>query len=444
MERFKKYLKKHPPLILAISFLALILVGSILLSLPISQKVEGISYIDCLFTATSAVCVTGLVTLPTVSARTAFGKVIIIILIQMGGLGFMTFTTLVSLILRKKISFGERVIIKEQTNSFQLSGMVKLIKYILLCTFVIEFVGAVFLMIRFVPKFGLKGIPISLFHSISAFCNAGFDILNTNSLIPFNQDKLILIVLGTLVFLGGLGFVVYSDLFRSKFRIKKCELHTKVVLFTTFSLIAISSLIFFFLEGNNPSTLKGFSFADKLVNSIFQAITLRTAGFAAIDQAALRDASAGVGILNMFIGGSPASTAGGIKTTTFAVLIILIISDIHNRQDVEVFNRRINIKLVRKAVTITLLALSRISVISILIMISTNKAFLDVLYEVASAFGTVGVSRNVTPSLNIFSKILIILTMYVGRTGLITVLIAMNVNARKKLFREAEENIIIG
>lgn len=431
-------------MIIAVSFLLLIVLGSIILYLPISKADSSITYLDCLFTATSSVCVTGLVTIPTYTAWTGFGKTIIIIMIQIGGLGFMTFTTLLSLIFGKKITIGDRIILKEQTNSEELSGMVKLIRYILICTFSVESIGAIFLMFRFIPKFGIKGITMAIFHSISAFCNAGFDILGPDSLIQFSHDKFLLMVLSVLIFLGGLGFVVIADIIKNKFKFSKYHLHTKIVLTTTFLLLSLSGIAFFFLEGNNPLTLKGYSFLDKLVNSIFQAITLRTAGFAAIDQANITEASSAISIINMFIGGSPAGTAGGIKTTTFALLIIVVISEIKSRDDIEVFKRRLNIKLIRKAITIVFLGLAWVSIISTLILISTGFRFVDVIYEVTSAFATVGLSRNLTSSLDSFSKILIIISMYVGRAGLMTVLVALNINNKKKLYREAEENIIVG
>lgn len=444
MKKFNKYLKTHPPIIITISFLVLILVGSFLLSLPISQVEGNVPYLDCLFTATSAVCVTGLVVVPTFASWTAFGKVVIIILIQMGGLGVMTFTTLMAIILRKKITLSERMIIREQTNSEGLAGMVRLIKYILICTFSIETIGALLLMVRFIPAYGLMGVPMSFFHAISAFCNAGFDILGPDSLIPYNHDGYLLFVIGSLVFLGGLGFIVYSDIYNNRFKVKKFHLHTKIVLVTTFLLIALSSLSFYYLEGSNPYTIRHYGTSEKISNAVFQAVTLRTAGFAAIDQSLLKDASAAIGVINMFIGGSPAGTAGGIKTTTFALLVIVAYSEIKQRGDIEIFQRRINSKLVRRAITIIMLGLAWVAVVTILILTVTNFDFVDVIYEVTSAFGTVGLSRNLTSRLDEISKILIMLTMYVGRAGLITVIAALNSNNKKKLYREAEEGIIIG
>lgn len=443
MNKIYKYLKAHPPMIITISFLVLILLGSILLFLPFSQ-VERVSYLDCLFTATSSVCVTGLVTVPTFSAWTSFGKIVIIVLIQVGGLGVMTFTTLMAIILKRKITLSQRMIIKEQTNSEGLNGMVKLIKYILFCTFSIEFIGSILLMVSFIPNYGLRGIPYAFFHSISAFCNAGFDILGADSLISLNNDPSILFVIGSLVLLGGLGFVVYSDVYNNKFKFKKYHLHTKIVLVTTLFLISLSTISFFYLEGSNPLTLKNHSFIDKISNSIFQAITLRTAGFSAIDQSLIKDASAAIGVVNMFIGGSPAGTAGGIKTTTFALLVIVVVSEIKQREDIEIFQRRIHSKFVRRAITIIMLGLAWVSVVTILILTITKFNFLDVIYEVTSAFGTVGLSRNLTSNLDSISKILIILTMYVGRAGLMTVIAALNADNKKKLYKEAQEGLIIG
>lgn len=444
MKKFYTYLKAHPPMVITISFLLLIFLGSFLLFLPISQANNDVSYLDCLFTATSAVCVTGLVTVPTFATWTVFGKAIIIILIQMGGLGLMTFTTLMALILKKKITLSQRMIIKEQTNSEGLAGMVKLIKYILISTFSIESIGALLLMVRFIPKYGLSGVPMSFFHAISAFCNAGFDILGPDSLISFNQDWYLLFVLSILIFMGGLGFVVYSDIYTNKFKFSKYNLHTKVILVTTIFLISLTAISFFVIEGSNPYTIKNFDTLDKISNSIFQAITLRTAGFASVDQSLVKEASAGIGLINMFIGGSPAGTAGGIKTSTFALLIIVVISEIKQRNDIEVFQRRINPKLVKRAITIIMLGLAWVSVVSILLLTLSNFDFIDAIFEVTSAFGTVGLSRNITYRLNDISKLLIMFTMYVGRAGLITVIAALNSDNKKKLYREAEEGIIIG
>lgn len=444
MKRLKKYLEDNPPLVLILSFLVLIVVGSLLLSLPISQNATKVPYIDCLFTATSSVCVTGLVTVATYSTWSFFGKLIIIILIQMGGLGFMTFATLIALVMGRRITLKDRLIIKEQTNSIDMQGMVKLIRYILISTFTIETIGAFLLMTKFVPMYGFKGIFYSFFHSISAFCNAGFDILGPNSLIDINTNFFILLVIGLLIVIGGIGFNVILDILHNGFDFKKFSLHSKIVLTTTVLMLSITSVLIFAMEFLNPETIGNLSLTDKISNSVFQAVTLRTAGFSAIDQSKLLDSSSVLSILNMFIGGSPAGTAGGIKTTTFALLIIVALSEIKGQEDVEVFNRRIRFSQVKKALAIITLSMVWVIFVTFAILVIDKAKYLDVVYEVVSAFGTVGLTRSLTPTLNIISKILIISTMYIGRVGSLTILFALSNTKNKKAYKEAHENIIIG
>lgn len=444
MKRLKKYLEDNPPLVLILSFLFLIVVGSLLLSLPISQNATKVPYIDCLFTATSSVCVTGLVTVATYSTWSFFGKLIIIILIQMGGLGFMTFATLIALVMGRRITLKDRLIIKEQTNSIDMQGMVKLIRYILISTFTIETIGAFLLMTKFVPMYGFKGIFYSFFHSISAFCNAGFDILGPNSLIDINTNFFILLVIGLLIVIGGIGFNVILDILHNGFDFKKFSLHSKIVLTTTVLMLSITSVLIFAMEFFNPETIGNLSLTDKISNSVFQAVTLRTAGFSAINQSKLLDSSSVLSILNMFIGGSPAGTAGGIKTTTFALLIIVALSEIKGQEDVEVFNRRIRFSQVKKALAIITLSMVWVIFVTFAILVIDKAKYLDVVYEVVSAFGTVGLTRSLTPTLNIISKILIISTMYIGRVGSLTILFALSNTKNKKAYKEAHENIIIG
>lgn len=422
----------------------MIVVGSLLLSLPISQNATKVPYIDCLFTATSSVCVTGLVTVATYSTWSFFGKLIIIILIQMGGLGFMTFATLIALVMGRRITLKDRLIIKEQTNSIDMQGMVKLIRYILISTFTIETIGAFLLMTKFVPMYGFKGIFYSFFHSISAFCNAGFDILGPNSLIDINTNFFILLVIGLLIVIGGIGFNVILDILHNGFDFKKFSLHSKIVLTTTVLMLSITSVLIFAMEFLNPETIGNLSLTDKISNSVFQAVTLRTAGFSAIDQSKLLDSSSVLSILNMFIGGSPAGTAGGIKTTTFALLIIVALSEIKGQEDVEVFNRRIRFSQVKKALAIITLSMVWVIFVTFAILVIDKAKYLDVVYEVVSAFGTVGLTRSLTPTLNIISKILIISTMYIGRVGSLTILFALSNTKNKKAYKEAHENIIIG
>lgn len=444
MKTYKHYLENNPPLVLLLGFFILILIGSFLLALPISQQAPDVTYLDCLFTSTSAVCVTGLVTVPTFSAWTTFGKVIIISLIQVGGLGFMTFASLLALVLRRKISLKNRLIIKEQTNSLTMSGLVRLIQHILVYTFMIEFVGAILLMFRFIPMYGAKGIAYGIFHSISAFCNAGFDLIGANSLIDVNTDTFLLTVIGVLIILGGLGFTVMTDLMENHFHFRKLSLHSKIVMTTTELLLGLTTLLIFVLEYHNPETLASLSVGDKLSNAFFQASTLRTAGFQSISQTALLDSSSALSVFNMFVGASPAGTGGGIKTTTFALLIIVALSEIKGNEEIEVFHRRLRWTTVKKAIALMMISLVWVLLVTFIILMVENARYLDVIYEVVSAFATVGLSRNFTSSLSAISKLLIILTMYIGRVGSLTILFGLSSNKHPKEYKEAHEDIMIG
>jgi len=279
MKHLKKYLEDNPPLVLILSFIFLIIVGSLLLSLPISQNATKVPYIDCLFTATSSVCVTGLVTVATYSTWSALGKLIIIILIQMGGLGFMTFATLIALVMGRRITLKDRLIIKEQTNSINMKGMVKLIRYILISTFTIETIGAFLLMTKFIPMYGFKGIFYSFFHSISAFCNAGFDILGPNSLIDINTNFFIMLVIGLLIVIGGIGFNVILDVLHNGFDFQKYSLHSKIVLTTTVLMLSITSVLILAMEFLNPETIGNLSLADKISNSGFSSCDIENGWF---------------------------------------------------------------------------------------------------------------------------------------------------------------------
>ncbi len=318
-ERLDKF-KLNPPRVLALGFLALILIGAILLSLPIaSKKGESIGVIDALFTATSIVCVTGLSLVNMAEHWSLFGQVVILILVQIGGLGFMTLATIVALLMGKRITLKERLMIKEELNQESISGMVKLIRYIILSTFIIEALGAIILSTVFIPQYGLtKGIWFSVFHSISAFCNAGIDILG-NNMIPYVGNTIINITIALLVIVGGLGFSVYIDILNQK-SFKKLHLHSKLVISISLILIISGMLIFYVIERDNPDTLLQLSQREKILSSFFQSVNTRSAGFYSVDINSLKDTTAFFMTILMFIGGSPGSTAGGIKTTTFGIV----------------------------------------------------------------------------------------------------------------------------
>lgn len=440
LERFKL----DPPRVLALGFGSLILIGSILLNLPVAtQNGESIGFINALFTSASAVCVTGLVVVNTGEFWSLFGQVVIILLIQMGGLGFMTMATIGALIIGKKITLKERLVIKEQLNQETMSGLVKLTKYVILSTFAIEAIGAILLSTRFIPIYGLiKGIWFSIFHSISAFCNAGFDITG-NSIVPFVGDFIINMTISGLIILGGLGFSVYIDISRNK-HFRKLHLHSKLVLTITGILIGVGMIVILLTEFSNPNTLGSLNIGEKLISSYFQSVVPRTAGFNSVNIGALYDTTVFFIIILMFIGGSPGSTAGGIKTTTFGTLILTTIGVIKGNKDVVAYRKRIAEEVINRSLAIATVGMGLIIIVSFILTVTERATFLDVLFETTSAFATVGLTRGITPDLTDFGKIIITLTMYAGRVGPLTMAFAFAKRSKKSNFRYSEGNILVG
>lgn len=433
----------------ALSFLAIIFIGAILLSLPISSKSGAYTpFIDALFTATSATCITGLVVFDTYTHYSLFGQTILLILIQIGGLGFMIVTTLFLLILNKKIGIRERGLLKESISGMHIGGIVRLTKHILIGTFLLEGIGALLLSIRFIPEFGfLSGIYNGIFHAVSAFCNAGFDLMGRHgafsSLTNYSSDGLVNFVIVSLVVIGGMGFVVWDDLIRSKHHFKHYKLHTKIVLVTTFSLIVISTVLFFLLEKNN--LLSNMNTLDALLASLFSAVTPRTAGFNTIDTLALTESSKLLTMILMLIGGSPGSTAGGIKTTTFAIAILTIIASGKHVSDTNIFGRRIDTNTLKKTYTIiTNYLLGAFSAILMITFLQPELNLVDVTFEVLSALGTVGMSTGITRQLTDLSKIVIIILMYSGRIGSLIVVMSIATNKIKIPVRNPSEKVIVG
>ncbi|MCF6465207.1 TrkH family potassium uptake protein [Clostridium sp. Cult2] len=442
-ERIKKF-ELNPPRVLTLGFGILILLGAILLNLPIATKTgESIGFINSLFTSASAVCVTGLVVVNTAEYWSLFGQIIIILLIQMGGLGFMTMATIVALLIGKKITLKERLVIKEQLNQETMSGLVRLTRYVIFSTFIIEGIGALLLSTRFIPTYGTtKGIWFSIFHAISAFCNAGFDIIG-NSIIPFVGDFVVNITIGLLVIIGGLGFSVYIDISRNR-TFNKLHLHSKLVISITIILIITGMIIFYLIEQNNPDTLLNLTKGERLLSAFFQSVITRTAGFNSVDISMLHDTTAFIMIILMFIGGSPGSTAGGIKTTTFGTIFLATMSVIRGDRDVVVFKKRLNQNIVNRSLAIASIGLTLILAVSIILTITEESNFLDVLFETTSAFGTVGLSRGITPNLSDFGKLIITLTMYAGRVGALTMAFAFAQNKNQYPYRYSEGNIMVG
>lgn len=437
-----------------LSFLVTIFVGSVLLSLPISSATgKAVGYLDALFTATTATCVTGLVTVPVVTTWSVFGQIVILLLIQIGGLGVVTIMSGIMISLHKRLGLSDRALLQDSFNLSSLSGLVRFTKKVILGTFVIEFVGALMYMTVFVPQFGAKGIWISVFNSISAFCNAGIDIISENSLCEYTLNPVINITTSLLIILGGLGFVVWWDIVKAiknfkrlKFGVlKNLTLHSKIVLCATVLLLGLGTVAILLFEYNNPLTIGEFTLPQKIQAAFFQSVTTRTAGFATIPQQNFTNASAFVSILLMFIGGSPIGTAGGIKTVTLIVLIASIISTIKNKNETVLFNRRISKKVVDKAIAVTGMSLFILITSTVLLAAVTDADSLAIVYETASATATVGLTRSLTPLLNGVGKIIIIATMYLGRVGPISLAVAFKTRKETaNIVKNPTEEISVG
>jgi len=440
--------------IILLSFLLVILIGSVLLALPISST-NGIAvpYIDALFTATTSTCVTGLVTLPTFSTWSVFGQIVILILIQVGGLGVITIMTGLMLLLNRKLGISDRLLIQEAFNLNTMSGLVTFVKNVLFGTLIIEGIGAVLYMFVFVPEFGAKGIWISVFNSISAFCNAGIDIIAENSLCDYVTNPLINLVTSTLIILGGLGYIVWWDVLRvvksrspkNRKIFRHLTLHSKIAITVTASLILAGAILIFIFEYANPLTIGEMNLFDKIQVSFFQSVTTRTAGFASVPQENLTNASAAISLLLMMIGGSPVGTAGGMKTVTLAVLICSAFATIRNKNSATLFGRRISDDSVKKAVAVVVMFLTICATSTVFILATSNASAIDVVYETVSATATVGLSRNFTATLNAFGKLIIIVTMYFGRVGPISLAVALgSKNESQNVISEPTEDISIG
>ena len=436
------------------SFLVTILLGSLLLALPISSADgEVVPYLDALFTATTSTCVTGLVTLPTVSAWSVFGQAVILILIQIGGLGIITIMSGLMLLLNRKMGIGDRLLIQDAFNLNTMAGLSKFVRNVLFGTLIIEGIGAFLYMFVFVPEFGAKGIWISVFNSVSAFCNAGIDIIAENSLCNYATNPLINLVTSTLIILGGLGYIVWWDVLRviknssSKNRrlFRHLTLHSKIAIVTTLILIFGGGVLIFAFEYGNPATIGEMSLWDKIQVSMFQSVTTRTAGFATVPQENLGNASSVVSLILMMIGGSPVGTAGGMKTVTIAVLFCSAMATIRNKKIATVFGRCISADSIRKAVAVCVTFIIICLASTVLLMATSDAAALDAVYETVSASATVGLSRNLTATLNTVGKIIIVVTMYFGRVGPISLAVALGSKSEtQNVISEPTEDISIG
>ena len=437
--------------IVAASFALIILAGALLLTLPAaSRDGESAGLLTGLFTATSATCVTGLILVDTWIQWTLFGQVVILVMIQLGGLGFMTVITLASFALRRRIGLSERLIMVSTFNLNDLDGVVRMVRHALMGTFLLEGVGAVILSACFIPDFGLLGgIWRGIFHAVSAFCNAGFDLLGGrfgafSSMIGYQDNPVVLCTIATLIAVGGLGFFVWEDIL-TKRSLRKLSVYSKMVLLITAILILGGALFFLMEEYSNPATLGNMPLWQKCVNALFQSVTLRTAGFDALGQGGLQDSSKALSVILMLIGGSSGSTAGGLKTATVAVLLLALRAGLAGREQVTFRGRAIPYQRVLNAMTLTLVVLFLFLIGSMALATIEGLPYLSCAFEVASAMGTVGLTTGITPSLTPVSKVLIILLMYLGRIGVLSFSIAFITRGRHPAkIRYPEINIMIG
>lgn len=436
-----------------LSFLIVILLGTLLLSLPISSASgKATPFVDALFTATTSTCVTGLVVVPTVSSWSTFGHIVILILIQVGGLGVVTIMSGIMILFHRRMGIGDRLLLQDAFNLNSLSGLVFFVKKVLLGTFLIEGIGALLYMTVFVPRFGARGIWISVFNAISAFCNAGIDIMAENSLCDFATDPMINFVTSALIILGGIGYIVWWDVVRvvklsSTKRIKlfrDLTLHSKIAIVASIVLTLAGAALILIFEYDNPLTIKDYSLFDKIQVSLFQSVTTRTAGFASVPQENLTNATAILCLLLMFIGASPVGTAGGIKTVTFVILVASAFAAIGNKEDTELFGRRLTKEAVGKAVAVCCMSFLIMFTSTVLLSAVTDASALDVFYETVSATATVGLTRNLTPSLDTVGKMIVIVTMYLGRVGPISLALAFRRKKNQNIVRNPVEEISVG
>ncbi len=447
--KFKQKFRFTSTQIIVLGYLVVILLGSFLLSLPIASKARvWTPYITSLFTATSATCVTGLIVVDTYTYWSLFGQLVILGLIQIGGIGFMTIITLVAMFMKRQIGLFERTILMRAAGTVRFSGVILLIKRIIVGTAIFEGVGTLFLLIRFVPIMGFwNGLYNAIFHSISAFCNAGFDLMGKygafSSLTAFSNDVVVNLTIMALIFVGGLGFLVWSDIWDKRGDIRQTSLHTRVAFITTVVLIVLPTLITFALERNRAFATM--NWGEALLASAFQTVSYRTAGFNTVDLTSMSEGSYLMAVVLMLIGGSPGSTAGGIKTTTIVVMLLGVYVTVRNKEDIEIGKRRLDNKLVRQANAIVafyfILSLSAVYAIS---LVEKGLNMHSIVFEVVSALGTVGMTLGITTKLSVFSKFVLIILMFMGRLGALTLLTAFMEKRENPPLKRPVEKILIG
>ena len=445
---FLQYIEKRlsPPQIVVLSFLLLIVIGAVFLALPVSSQAGGIlAPLDALFTATSAVCVTGLAVVDTGVFFSRFGQVVLLLLIQFGGLGLMTIATLYWLVFGRRIQLRERLLMQESLNLQDLSGVVRLVRSILLVTFLVEGVGAALLALWFIPRVGVvRGCFFGVFHAISAFCNAGFDLLGGfRSFTLYVVDPFVNLVLMALIVIGGLGFAVLVDIYRYR-RYGRLTLHSHVVVSITGALLFLGFVVFLALEWSNPATLGPLGFGGKVVASLFQSVSPRTAGFSTIDVADMKQETQLFLVFLMLVGASPGSTGGGIKTATLGTLLAAIYTVATGRAEIDIFQRRLPQQVVFRSLAIMVLFLVLLLLNTILLAAVEGTDLLPLLFEVASALGTVGLSTGITPQLTSLGKVIIIVTMFLGRVGPLTLVLALGQREHPQVVKYPEEKLIVG
>lgn len=433
---------------IALGFFIIIMIGTFLLMMPISSRSgEMTGFLDSLFTATSATCVTGLVVVDTYCHWNLLGQIVILTLIQIGGLGFITMGVFFSIFLKRKIGLKERNLVQESVNTLQIGGVVRLVKKIVPGAFLFEGIGALILFLRFLPDMSVKeALWNGIFHAVSAFCNAGFDIMGKygeySSLVTYYDDITVNLVIMLLIIIGGIGFIVWDDISKHKWHVKKYMLHTKIVLTTTMVLLLGGALLFYMFEQDH--LLAGMSPKEQILTSLFASVTPRTAGFNTTDTGAYTPAARLLTSVLMFIGGSPGSTAGGIKTTTVVVLILGVIAYLKNREELNIFGRRLDEDSVRKASTVFMLNLL-LALISVVAICAIQPLPMDdVIFEVASAIGTVGMTTGITRDLTVASRCIIIILMYCGRIGSMSFALSFLEKKKKDTVRMPQERITIG
>ena len=444
-----KKLKLQPTQIIALAFAAIILAGTLLLMLPVASR-EGkwTDFVSALFTATSATCVTGLTVFDTGSSFSGFGQTVILCMIEIGGLGFMSMASLFIFTLRKKIGLKQRMIMAQALSVNEMESVVRLQKWVLIGSLVIQLTGASVLFIRFLflTQFNIwQSVVWAVFHAVSAFCNAGFDVFGQGTnMIPYQADPVVLITLMALVVVGGLGFFVWEEVARVR-AFKKFSVYTKLVLITTAVLLTVGAALFLLLEWHNPYTFGPMTWPQKILNACFQSVTVRTAGFMSVDQAVLTDGSKAISILLMLIGGASGSTAGGVKMITMLVLVLFVVNRARGKKTVTVFKRTVPQDKVLDAATIVTLVGGLAVAGAVLITVTSPVGFIDALYEAVSALATVGLTAGVTPVLSLPAKLMIIVFMYFGRVGILTISLGFMMGDKAEgRYQYAQTNLLIG